>query len=208
MGAVNGEYVGAIYSFKGSWQVTDYSTSAMSRAGSYLDTDGSSIYHAAVVKFSIPAFTGMSESVAFKMWANRMGDAYPDTVHLRYAICSADTVRDIYTQTSEAVTDYNQVASGTLTLTDVASASGSAAWQTLTIDTTALAAGTWYLVLWSAAAPSAQEVLVMQATSFHDSITLTYDEETEPLDPNFCPVSFRMGIAAGLIGDGWQKEVQ
>jgi len=218
MGTVNGEYLGSIYAFKSGWQVANYSTTEISRAGVYLDTDGSSIHHTSVVKFTVPAFTGVSQKIAFKMWANRMGSEYPSTINLRYAICKADTNKDSYKQTNEAVTDDNQITSGTVKLTDVSTAAGSATWQTVTIETDTLTEGTWYLMLWSASAPSTNEVLVMQGTSYHDSITLTYGDAPEEPDPEepekpdpepeetFCGASFRIGLAVGLGLDGWYKE--
>lgn len=207
MGTVNGAYLGAIYAYRDGWQELEYSTSAQTRAGAMADTDGDSHY-AAVVEFTVPAFEGVSQTIAFKMWANRLGDEYPSTINLRYAICNSDANKDSYLQTNAEVTDSNQIASGTVELTDVSIATESATWQTVTIETDALKEGTWYLMLWGASEASANEVLVMQGTAYHDSIALTYGDPPEEPESTFCPVSFRLGLAAALASDGWYKEVQ
>lgn len=118
--------------------LSDYTTYNPAYAGY-----GSGNRYAYVLQFVTPEFIGASESAAFDIV---MGKGVGDNVNLHYAICTSDANITSYMNTTEAVSDENQITSGTLTIEGLVVAYE---YKTLTITTSALKPSTtYYLILW------------------------------------------------------------
>lgn len=101
-------------------------------------------YYAYILKFTTPAFTGASEGVSFGIWMNQ---GWGTDVTLRYAICSSDANKNSYCGTTGAVSDSNQITSGTVSLKGMSSTQEK---RTVTVTTAKLKQNTtYYLILWA-----------------------------------------------------------
>lgn len=115
--------------------------------GSYSTSTAVSVLHttyykATSMKFTTPSFSGQSSSIKFNL-AN-IGTTY-ENIKIRWALCTSDDNKANYLNTSSAVSDTNQIASGTFT--PPASISDS---YELTVATTAINPNTtYYLFLWA-----------------------------------------------------------
>ena len=124
-----------------------------------------------VQRFTAPSFSGTSKTVHFTMWGVRASSSYPKTVTLRYAITKESSM-SLYLNKTSAVTDSNAIGSGYATYTNVESASGSANWITVSVDTTDLVSGGDYvLILWPYTSSNG---LVVWQVGYHSGITLDY----------------------------------
>lgn len=129
-------------------------------------------YNTYILKFTVPEFVGVSESVAISLsMVQSSGGA---SVTLRYALCTSDANKDKYCDTYSAVSDTYQVKSGTIALTDLVT---SGSYKTITIDTSKVSSNsTYYLVLWaytSTSDPNHVQFPRLDLTT--PSITLNYN---------------------------------
>lgn len=121
-----------------SW--VGYATDLVGYAGSNY-----SEYNTYILKFSIPAFSGISESVTITL--NMVQSSGGASITLRYALCTSDANKGDYCNTYASVSDTYQIKSGTLSLTDLATAGS---YKTITIDTSGVSGdSTYYLILWA-----------------------------------------------------------
>ena len=126
-------------------------------------------YYAYVMKFTTPAFAGASESIDFNIWMYR---GQGTDVTLRYAICSSDANKDLYRETSSAVTDSYKIKSGTVKLSGMSSTKEC---RTITVSTTGLEPSkTYYLMLW-AYNQTGVELLEVNSAWGSYSVTLRYN---------------------------------
>lgn len=138
MGAktVTGQIAGQAYS---NVSIGSYSASDAAYAGY-----NGELYFGCAMKFTAPAFEGVSKSLAVSLWIYK---GVGTTSTLRYALLSSDANKNSYVGTSGAVTDANQIATGTVTFEGLTSET---AQQSFTISTAALKKNTtYYLILWA-----------------------------------------------------------
>lgn len=123
----------------GSVAMSEYSRVQAAYAG----YSGGSTYYGYVLKFAAPAFSGVSEGLRVGLWASL---GWGENVTLRYALCTSDENRGLYIGTTEAVEDTNQIAAGTVELTEM----DDMALKAFSIPTTKVKSGqTYYLFLWA-----------------------------------------------------------
>ena len=120
----------------GSWEYTDYDAA-------YAGCAGGNLYLPYILRFEIPAFEGVSEALEVALVCN---SGVGETVQLRYALCSSDTNKEKYLNTSGAVSDDNQIATGVAVFSGMSTDVVTRSFQ---VPTTKLKAGTWYLILWA-----------------------------------------------------------
>lgn len=110
----------------------------------YAGATGGTVYGVTVLRFDVPAFSGASEvlDVALISYTGLGTD-----VTLRWALCTSDANRELYTKTTAEVTDNNQIGSGAVTIPDVTSTSEARKFQ---VPATKIKGGnTYYLFLWA-----------------------------------------------------------
>lgn len=99
--------------------------------------------YACVLRFDIPAFAGVSETLDVALVCRSGGWA---NVTFRWAICTSDAHRELYNMTRAEVADENQFASGTATFTDL---SNNVETKHFQLPTKHIQGGrTYYLFLW------------------------------------------------------------
>lgn len=146
--STNATIVGQIYSFLSNISNKEYNTTDAAYAGrNELDQ-----YYAYVLKFTTPEFQGVSQNIDVAIWMyNNLNDT---TVTLRYALCTSDANKTSYVNTSEIVSDTNQIATGTVTFDELALSLDALAIakksQTFSIETEKVESNkTYYLFLWA-----------------------------------------------------------
>lgn len=145
-----------------SWAYTDWDAAYAGYANASLTT-------AALLRFSIPSFTGLSEALNVTLVCKQ---GVGSDVTLRWAICTSDANKSLYENTKAAVSDSYQIASGTVTVSDM---STSTVTRTLTLATTKITGGkTYYLFLWGYNSTGLSIWGVSTAYGDH-SITLGYN---------------------------------
>lgn len=110
----------------------------------YAGAAGGTVYGVTILRFDVPAFVGVSEAldVALVSYLGLGAD-----VTLRWALCTSDSNRELYTKTTAEVADSNQIGSGTVTIPDVTS---TVMARNLHIPATKIKGGnTYYLFLWA-----------------------------------------------------------
>lgn len=119
-----------------NWEYTDWNAAYAGYAGeAYLCT---------ILRFDVPAFTGVSEAldVALISFAGIGKD-----VTLRWALCTSDSNRGLYTGAKDDVEDSNQIDKGVVTIPDVTSETKARSFQ---VPATKIKGGkTYYLFLWN-----------------------------------------------------------
>ena len=103
-----------------------------------------------IVTFKTPGSTNdVTEKLVFKWWVAAAGGSTISSETYRYAIASSTSNKGSYANATGSVSDSYQLVQGTFTWNNILAASGTANYQTLTINTTALKGGTtYYLYLW------------------------------------------------------------
>ncbi len=147
----------------------DYTTSASNTR--YCGKDAS-YYEVGVWKFVMPAFTGVSTSANFGVYVYSSAS----NLRLRWALCSSDANKTSYCNTSGAVSEGYQLASGTVN-------SSGTGYRTLTFtaNTSAIKSNTtYYLIIWTATTESnlctAQNVGSCYATvNYNQTYTISYN---------------------------------
>lgn len=125
--------------------------------------------YAGVLKFKTPSFSGVSTSITFNFYAQIRSTES----NLRYAICSSDSNATKYMGTTSAVSDTNQILSGTISLTSVSSTEISK--KTINVSTDKLKSNTtYYLFLWCSNNTNIQVYDVMSSTR-GASVSLVYE---------------------------------
>lgn len=121
-----------------SWTYTTY-------AAHYAGFAGSGLYCVYILRFYVPAFSGVSEGLTAGLY---MSSGMGSNVTLRYALCTSDANRNKYLSTTAAVTDTNQIATGTVSISNVTS---DVAKKEINFKTGNIKGGrTYYLILWAA----------------------------------------------------------
>lgn len=145
-----------------------YDTTTNNPAGS----DGTGIYYATLTKFKTPSFSGTSSNISLLMYIVGVLGNSPT---LRYALCTSDVNKGSYVNTYSAVSDPYQVASGTVTFTNISPSANN--YETISIDTSGVKGGeTYYLYLWASTPTSNPSFVSVQGSNYHRSITVTYYE--------------------------------
>ena len=117
-------------------------------SSAYVGYGSSTTFYPYALKFTVPEFVGASSAVVFSlsMYGGYRNGSKSSSVNLRWALCTSDANIDSY-NTAGAVSDANQIVSGTVTFDGLNSSTSTI--KTLNIPTTALKpGGTYYLVLW------------------------------------------------------------
>ena len=110
----------------------------------YAGATGGTVYGVTVLRFDVPAFSGLSEAVDVALISYT---GLGTDVTLRWALCTSDANRELYMKTTEEVADSYQVGSGTISIPDVTSTSEARKFQ---VPTTKIKGGnTYYLFLWA-----------------------------------------------------------
>ena len=144
-----------------------YATDTTGYAGSNY-----SEYNTYLLKFTTPAFVGVSESVAIKLGiVKNAGD--PPT--LRYALCTSDANKASYCNTYSAVSDAYQIETGTKTFEGLSSG---VTYHTITIPTAKLKPSTtYYLFLWAYTPTSNPNHIVPQPLDYTTpSVVVGYNQ--------------------------------
>ena len=103
----------------------------------------SSGYKVAVLRFDVPAVPGAAKYLDVGMVISKVTTA---DATVRWAVCRSDANRGKYLDTSDEVTDENQVASGTIPFEGLTNTLG---MRTFRIPVKGIRKGTWYLILWA-----------------------------------------------------------
>ena len=143
------------------------STGWMSTMQGFVGRNGTYNY-SYIVTFKTPGSTNdVTEKLVFKWWVASAGSTISSETY-RYAIASSTSNKGSYANATGSVSDSYQLVQGTFTWNNILAASGSANYQTLTINTTALNGGTtYYLYLW----PSKQGgISVLQQQNYSLSV--------------------------------------
>ena len=139
MASATGSVLGTIW-YGGN---TSYATNQVAYAG----YDGGT-HRVTAIKLTTPAFSGDPTALVLNMYPYK---GVGTDVTLRWAICTSDANYSKYCGTSSAVTDANQIASGTVDISSISSSVSSSSKKTLTLSSTKLKASTtYYVMLWSA----------------------------------------------------------
>ena len=143
------------------------STGWMSTMQGFIGRNGTYNY-SYIVTFKTPGSTNdVTEKLVFKWWVASAGSTISSETY-RYAIASSTSNKGSYANATGTVSDSYQLVQGKFTWNNILAASGSANYQTLTINTTALKGGTtYYLYLW----PSKQGgISVLQQQNYSLSV--------------------------------------
>ena len=114
----------------------------------YVGYGSSTTFYPYALQFTVPVFTGVSSAVEFSlsMYSGYRNGSSSQSVNLRWALCTSDANIDSY-NTAGAVSDANQIVSGTVTFDGLSSSTSTI--KTLAISTTALKSGvSYFLILW------------------------------------------------------------
>lgn len=136
----------------------------------YVGYGSSTQFYSYWLKFTVPTFTGVSSEVAFTLsmlYGYRNGTRSAK-VNLRWALCTSSDNQALY-NTADAVSDPNQIASGTVTFDGLNNAYQA---KTLTISTAALKSGvSYFLVLWGDdSAGYVGDTATMNASTGHSAV--------------------------------------
>ena len=135
---MTGTVVGQRY-YNGGWN--SYNTSYAAYAGRT-----SSAYYPYILKFTTPAFVGVSEYVQIFFKYHR---GYGTEVTLWYSLCTSDSNYQKYQGTSDVPDDSNRISGGTITLSNIPS-DNTVKGGTVSINSTLLKPSTtYYLFLWA-----------------------------------------------------------
>lgn len=179
--------IGGQRCWNGGW--TNYGT-----ANTYAGTNTQS-YYTYLLKFTIPEIIGVSDSVTFTLG---MTKGLGDTPTLRYALCTSDSNKDYYTNTNGAVSEENQITSGTFTTEEVKAA---VTYQKLTIPTKELKPGkTYYLFLWGYSEHSEPGFVTVNATNHH-AVSLGYNSGLVYIDNGSGFTAYQVYIDNGTSWD-------
>lgn len=140
----------------------DYTTTEEGYAG----FAGGVRYDVTILRFEVPAIAGTSKGLSAGIVV-RSGPV-SGNLKFRYAVCTSDANREKYRSTTAAVSDANQIKTGTITLSSV---SNTAAKKSFSIDVEMTGGKTYYLMLW---AYESTGVFVSAVSAGH-SVTVSYD---------------------------------
>lgn len=140
-------------------------------SSAYVGYGSSTTFYPYALQFILPSFTGASSAIEFSlsMYGGYRNGSSSKTVNLRWALCTSDANIDSY-NTAGAVSDVNQLASGTVTFDGLSS--GTSAIKTLNIPTAALKpGGNYYLILWGDNSSGCSgDTATMNAASKHSAV--------------------------------------
>ena len=121
-----------------------------------------------VLRFDIPEFKGMSESLEIELVCS---SGVGENAQLRYALCTSDANRGLYQNTQGNVSDSNQIATGTVTFSGMSS---NVVKRSFKVPTTKVKAGIWYLFLW-AYNETGLSIRAVNSDWGNHSVTLNYN---------------------------------
>ena len=166
--------------YNGAWY--DYSTTRAEYAGKTV-ASGTYTYYPAIIKFTTPEFTGVSEKIEIKYSATKYRGDNPT---LFWALCNSDANKNNY-KSASAVTDSNQLKSGEITHSSIGNQYS--IW-TISIDINSLKSETtYYLFLWGDS--STRSTLITLNTAANHTVTLYYNS----------------GIVKIYTNDGWKNAI-
>ena len=113
---------------------------------SYAGFAGGTLYGVTILRFAVPAFSGLSEALQVAMVMKMGMVADGNNVTLRWALCSSDANRNRYKNTTAEVEDEYQVDTGIVLFKGLTEYNET---RSFTLDTRNLKPGTWYLFLWA-----------------------------------------------------------
>jgi hypothetical protein len=126
-------------------------------------------YYTCILRFTVPEIVGVFENVTFTLGMTKGLGTAPT---LRYALCTSDSNKDYYIKTNAAVSEENQITSGTFTTGEL---KATITYQKLVVPTKNLECGkTYYLFLWGHSEHTQPEFAMINATGNH-TITVGYN---------------------------------
>lgn len=142
-------------------------------SSAYVGYGSSTTFYPYALKFTVPVFTGVSSAVVFSlsMYSGYRNGSKSPAVDLRWALCTSDANINSY-NTAGTVSDPNQIASGTGTVTFDGLNSATSTIKKLTVPTTALKpGGSYFLILWgNNSGGYSGDTAAMNAASKHSAI--------------------------------------
>lgn len=156
-----------------------------------------SLYYDYVMKFELPSFTGISDSITFNI---KMYNSDYTTSTLRYAICTSDANRSLYKNHGNAVYDDEyQIVSGVVTFENV----NQDTVKSFTVMTGGLIPSeTHYLFLWSYAASTLMNVSIRDISQH--TISINYNTPSDGTTEAF---SYEPYIVYIDNGTGWDMYI-
>lgn len=156
----------------------------------------------AIIKFTTPSFTGISKTLKLKYSAREVYAKNGGHVELRWALCTSDDNKDSYVGTGSAVTDSNQVASGTITHTNATSSYSN--WEITVSSTSISASTTYYLFLWTKTNNDGYSYLMeLKGPSNHSFKLETYDGVVHIYDGT----DWKTAICWIYDGEEWKRAI-
>lgn len=158
--------------YGGTGLVWDWNTN---QSGGYAGHNLTNGYYTTILQFTTPSFTGLAASVSFSLYAKRVAGANPV---IRAAIATGEGNASKYLNTSEAVSNANQVAAATVTFSNVSTSYGNLNF-TIDLGGAKLKGGTtYYLFLWAGSTGSS---LIMLSTATTHTFAVNYNKVTTPV---------------------------
>jgi hypothetical protein len=162
----NGTVVSYAYCVNSSWH--GYTSGG---SGAYAGAYNDGGYYSYCMKFKTPDFAGLSKKLTITFAAQRPNNFSFTSSKLRWALCTSDSNKSKYVDTYSAVSDSNQIKSGTVSLSSVSS---SYSTYSVTVESSALKSDTtYYFFLWSNSAKTTATVVTVGTIDKH-SIKLEY----------------------------------
>lgn len=179
----------------------------------YVGYGSSTEFYPYALKFTLPSFSGVSSAVAFSlsMYGGYRNGSKSSTVNLRWALCSSDANINSY-NTAGAVSDPNQIVSGTVTFDGLNSSTS--AIKTLNIPTAALkSGGTYYLILWgNNSGGYSGDTATMNAASKHSAMLeygsgVVWVGDSATVPDRYSGVDWKTIIPEKYNGSSWEVTV-
>lgn len=184
--------------YNGAWD-SDY-TSNSGYAGFTVNSNGTKNRRVMIIKFTTPAFKGVSVAVhvthsAKENYAN--GD-----VTLRWALCTSDSNKSKYVGTGSAVTDSNQIASGKKTYGG--GTSSYMDWSLSIGSGTLKPSTTYYVFLWAYDISDGYSYLMQLNSASKHNITLAYYSGVVHL---YNGSAWKTAVVWVYDGDEWKRAI-
>lgn len=164
----------------------------------YAGANSSSIY-AYILQFETGNFSGKSEKLEINLSVKTM---YHADLDLRYALATSDENKNSYRSTFNAVSDPNQIATGSFDMTGLSTSAYNV--RTLSIDTADLKPNTtYYLFLWG---PDRNCGTNLDATANHSGV-LYYKSAGSYAYPNVAGQAVKCEVYPNVAGTAVKCEV-
>ena len=183
-------YVSHVHAINGAW--------AAANGSAYTGSTGDS-YYTTKITFETPTFSGITDNITFHLAMAKVDAANTSDVTLRYAICSSDANKASYCNTYSAVSDANQLVTGTAKISGLKT---TVDYYDISVNTSKLSSGkTYYLFLWASTSKSNPTFLVIQPTAaVNHTISITVNKGLVYIDNGTSFEAYQVYIDNG---SGW-----